>query len=56
MGGRSAALTQIVPERVFSLVEVMFYAADDQSLGRGRSAGYLTVYTKDIVVSGGFQG
>ena len=27
MGGRSAALTQIVPERVFSLVEVMIYAA-----------------------------
>ena len=26
------------------------------SLGRGRSAGYLTVCTRDIVVSGGFQG
>ena len=56
VGGRSAALTQIVPERVFSLVEVMICAADSLSQGRGRSAGYLTVCTRDIVVSGGFQG
>ena len=38
MGGRSAVLTQFVPERVFSLVEVMTCAADGPSLGRGRSA------------------
>ena len=56
VGGRSAVLTQFVPERVFSLVEVMICAADGPSLGRGRSAGYLTVCTRDIVVSGGFQG
>ena len=56
MGGRSAVLTQNVPERVFSLVEVMICAADGPSLGRGWSAGYLTVCTRDIVVSGGFQG
>ena len=42
MGGRSAALTQFVPERVFSLVEVMTCAADGPSLGRGGSAVYLT--------------
>ena len=54
--GRSAALTQIVQERVFSLVEVMTCAEDGPSLGRGRSAGCLTVCTRDIVVSGGFQG
>ena len=56
MGGRSAALTQIVPERVFSLVGLMICAADGLPLGRGRSAGFLTICTGDIVVSGGFQG
>ena len=56
VGGRSAALTQFVPERVFSLVEVMICAADGPPLGSGRSAGYLTVCTRDIVVSSGFQG
>jgi len=55
-GRQSASLTQIVQERVFSLVEVMICAADGPSLGLGRSAGYLTVCTRDIVVSGGFQG
>ena len=54
--GRSAALTQIVQERVFSLVETMICAADGPPLGSGRSAGYLTICTRDIVVSGGFQG
>ena len=56
LGGQSAALTKFVPERLFSLVEVMTCAADGPSLGRGRSAGYLTVCTRDIVVSSGFQG
>ena len=56
VGGRSAALTQNVPERVFSLVGLMIYAADDPPLGRGWSVGYLIVCTRDIVVSGGFQG
>ena len=56
MGGRSAALTQNVPEMVFSLVGLMICAADGPPLGRGRSAGYLIVCTRDIVVSGGFQG
>ena len=56
VGGRSAALTQNVPERVFSLVGLMICAADGPPLGCGRSAGYLTVCTKDIIVSGGFQG
>ena len=56
MGGRSAYLTQNVPERVFSLVGLMICAADGPPLGRGRSAGFLTIYTGDIVVSGGFQG
>ena len=56
MGGRSAVLTQFVPERVFSLVEVMTCAAGGPSLDRGWSAGYLIVCTRDIVVSGGFQG
>ena len=55
-GGQSGTLTQIVPERVFSLVGLMICAADGPPLGRGRSAGYLTVCTRDIVVSGGFQG
>ena len=56
VGGRSATLTHIVLERVFSLIVVMICAADGPPLGRGRSAGYLTVCTRDIVVSGGFQG
>ena len=56
VGGRSASLTQIVPETVFSLVVLMICAADGLPLGRGRSAGYLTICTRDIVVSGGFQG
>ena len=56
VGGRSATLTQIVPERVFSLVGLMICAADGPPLGRGRSAGFLTICTGDIVVSGGFQG
>ena len=56
VGGRSAALTQIVPERVFSLVGLMICAADGPPQGRGWSAGYLTICTRDIVVSGGFQG
>ena len=56
MGRRSAALTQNVPERVFSLVGLMICAADGPHLGRGWSANYLTVCTRDIVVSGGFQG
>ena len=56
-GGRTVrSSNSIVPERVFSLVEVMTCAADGPSRGRGRSAGYLTVCTRDIVVSGGFQG
>ena len=52
VGGRSAALTQNVPERVFSLVGLMICAADGPPLGRGRSAGFLTICTGDIVVSG----
>ena len=56
VGGRSAALTQNVPERLFSLVGLMICAADGPLLGCGWSAGYLTVCTRDIVVSGGFQG
>ena len=56
VGGRSAALTQNVPERVFSLVEAMICAAEGPPLGCGRSAGYLTICIRDIVVSGGFQG
>ena len=56
VGGRSAALTQNVPERVFSLVGLMICAADGPHLGHGRSTDYLTVCTRDIVVSGGFQG
>ena len=56
MGGWSAALTQFVPERVFSLVELMVCTADGPHLGRGQSAYYLTVCTRDIVVSSGFQG
>ena len=55
VGGRSAALTQNVLERVFSLVGIMICAADGPHLGRGQSADYLTVCTRDIVVSGGFQ-
>ena len=55
-GGRSAALTQNVPDMVFSLVEAMICAADGPPLGCGRSAGYLTICTGYIVVSGGFQG
>ena len=56
VGGRSAALTQNVPERVFSLVGLMICAADGPPQGRGRFAVYLTICTRDIVVSGGFQG
>ena len=56
VGGWSAALTQNVPERVFSLVEAMICVADGPPLGCGRSAGYLTICTSDIVVFGGFQG
>ena len=56
VGGRSAALTQIIPERVFSLVGLMICAADGPLLGHRRSADYLTICTRDIVVSGGFQG
>ena len=33
VGGRSATLTQNVPERVFSLVGAMIYAADGPPLG-----------------------
>ena len=55
MGGRSAALIQIVPERVFALVGLMVYAADGPHPGRGQSTYYLTVCTRDIVVSGGFS-
>ena len=55
VAGRSTDLTQNVPERVFSLVGLMICAANDPHLGRGRSADYLTVCTRDIVVSGGFQ-
>ena len=40
VGGRSAALTQNVPERVFSLVGAMICAADGPLLGCGRSIGY----------------
>ena len=56
MGGRSVVLTQIVPERVFALVGLMVCAADGPHPGRGQSAYYLTVCTRDIVVSGEFQG
>ena len=55
-GGRSAALTQNVPERVFSLVGLMICAADGPSLGCGRSAGYLIDCSRDVFVSVGFQG
>ena len=55
-GGQSGTLTQIVPERVFSLVGLMICVADGPPLGRGRSADYLTICTRDIVVSDGFQG
>ena len=38
-----------------SLVGLMICAADGPPLGRGRSADYLTICTRDIVVSGGFS-
>ena len=56
MGGWSAALTQIVPERVLSLVGLLVCAADGPHPGRGQSAYYLTICTRDIVVSDEFQG
>ena len=56
MGGRSAALTQNVPEMVFSLVGAMIYAADGPPWGADGPPAILTICTRDIVVSGGFQG
>ena len=41
MGGRSAALTQNIPERVFSLVGLMICAADGPPLGTDGSSAYL---------------
>ena len=55
MGGRSAALTQFVPERVFSLVGLMIYAADGLPLGRGRSAGLFQIVPVMMFVSGGVE-
>ena len=56
MGGQSAALTQIVPQRVFSLVGLMVRDADGPHPRRRQSAYFLTVCTRNIVVSGEFQG
>ena len=55
VGGRSAALTQNVLERVFSLVGVMICAADGPPLGLERSTGYLTDCSRDVFVSVRFQ-
>ena len=55
VGGLSAALTQIIPERVFSLVGLMICAADGPPLGRGRSAIHFENESERLFASGGVE-
>ena len=47
---------KVVLEMMFISGGMEYLTADRPPLGHGRSVEYLTICTRDIIVSGGFQG